>query len=102
MRSKEFKNKYFLGPDFIKCKPVWESKTIWIDRSYDNPITQIPANTSCNFKTPLEYSLGYWELTDPKSDYFWHPDLTADEYMKWIEHTMLELIIQQIEVSSEQ
>lgn len=229
MRSKEFKNKYFLGPNFIRCKPVWESKTIWIDRTYENPITQlnyilymkseldkqvvlrnirrygefrgvdvswmnccvfcgefmrqrsytfkndksdieymcqqinrfgfnygsnfervqklniagvpicglcrgskerqekyrmnmlgrgdwgetlyhrrdeeyhrdigdmydkpdltqIPANTVNNFKTPLEYALGYWELTDPKSDYFWHPDLTADEYMRWIEHTML-------------
>ena len=57
---------------------------------YDKPdLTQIPANTVNNFKTPLEYALGYWELTDPKSDYFWHPDLTADEYMRWIEHTML-------------
>ena len=229
MRTKQWKNRYYLGPDFIKCKPVWESKTIWIDRTYDNPMTRLNyilymkserdkqivlrninhygdirgvdiswmsccvfcgdfmrlrsysfknekldiekackqvnrlgynygetfdkigrRNTSglplCSLckdskdrqeeyrmnmlsrgdggdslyhergeqyhrdigdmypkpdmsevsgdikpflKTPYEYCNVYWELTDPLSEWFWHPDLTADEYMKWIEHTKL-------------
>ncbi len=52
-------------------------------------VSLIPRDIVCNFKTPLEYSKLYWDLTDPMSDYFWHPDLTADEYMRWIEHTKL-------------
>ncbi len=52
-------------------------------------VSLIPRDIVCNFKTPLEYSNLYWDLTDPMSDYFWHPDLTADEYMRWIEHTKL-------------
>mgnify|MGYP001421513485 CR=1 FL=1 len=57
---------------------------------YDKPtVSLIPRDIVCNFKTPLEYSNLYWDLTDPMSDYFWHPDLTADEYMRWIEHAHL-------------
>ena len=229
MKSKEFKNKYFLGPNFIKCKPVWESKNTWIDRSYDKPmvqlnyilymkseldkqvvlrnihhhgeyrgvdiswmsccvfcgdfmrlrsynfkgqkssledackrinrcgidydrigtnmrlkgcnsvpicelcreskdrqgefrmnmlsrgdwgetmyhrreeeyhrdladmypkpdLTQVPSELVSKWSTPLEAgaTFSYWDLTDPLSDYFWHPDLTADEYMRWMEYT---------------
>ena len=57
---------------------------------YEKPdIRQIPIDLVSGNKTPLECVLTYWELTDPMSDYFWHPDLTADEYMRWIEHTKL-------------
>lgn len=55
---------------------------------YPKPdIRQIPIDLVSGNKTPLECVLVYWELTDPMSDFFWHPDLTADEYMRWIEHT---------------
>ena len=57
---------------------------------YEKPdIRQIPIDIVSGNKTPLDCVLTYWELTDPMSDYFWHPDLTADEYMRWIEHTKL-------------
>ena len=57
---------------------------------YDKPnVSLIPRDIVSGNKTPLECVLTYWELTDPMSDYFWHPDLTADEYMRWIEHTKL-------------
>ena len=57
---------------------------------YEKPdIRQIPIDLVSGNKTPLECVITYWELTDPMSDYFWHPDLTADEYMRWIEHTHL-------------
>jgi len=57
---------------------------------YDKPeITQIPSDLVSGNKTPLDCVITYWDLTDPLSDYFWHPDMTADEYMRWIEHTQL-------------
>jgi hypothetical protein len=57
---------------------------------YTKPnVSLIPRDIVCKFKTPLECVITYWDLTDPMSDYFWHPDLTADEYMRWIEHTKL-------------
>ncbi len=57
---------------------------------YEKPDTrQIPIDLVSGNKTPLECAITYWDMTDPMSDYFWHPELTADEYMRWIEHTLL-------------
>ena len=47
--------------------------------------SNIPVDIKCSFETPLDYSMMYWNLTDPLSDYFWHPDMSADEYMRYME-----------------
>jgi hypothetical protein len=58
---------------------------------YPKPdMSDVPRTTKPCMKTPYEYCNLYWELTDPTSDWFWHPDLTAGEYMRWIEHTKLD------------
>ncbi len=57
---------------------------------YPKPdLTQIPSDVVSKWRTPLEAgaTFSYWDLTDPLSDYFWHPDITADEYMRWMEYT---------------
>lgn len=61
-----------------------------IGNMYPKPdLSGVPNDLVCSFKTPLEYVCLYWDMTDPMSEYFWHPDMTADEYMRWIEHTLL-------------
>jgi len=61
-----------------------------IGNMYSKPnMSEIPNDIKCHMKTPLEYCITYWNMIDPLSDYFWHPDMTADEYMRWIEHTLL-------------
>ena len=57
---------------------------------YPKPdLNQVPSELVSKWSTPLEAgaTFSYWDLTDPLSDYFWHPDLTADEYMRWMEYT---------------
>jgi len=57
---------------------------------YPKPdMSEVSGDIKPFWKTPYEYCNVYWELTDPLSEWFWHPDLTADEYMRWIEHTKL-------------
>ena len=61
-----------------------------IGEIYPKPdMSEVPKELECSMKTPYEYCHIYWELTDPLSDWFWRPDLTADEYMRWVEHTRL-------------
>ena len=38
MSKKEFKNKYYLDSAGKRCKPSWESKNIWVDRTYEKPM----------------------------------------------------------------
>ena len=55
---------------------------------YPKPdLSEIPIDIECKWGTPLDYSpMLYWNMTDPLSDSYWHPDLTADEYMKLMEY----------------
>ena len=55
---------------------------------YPKPdLSEVPNDIECKWKTPLDYSpMLYWNMTDPMSDTFWHPDLTADEYMRLMEY----------------
>jgi len=51
-------------------------------------MSKVPKGIKPHWDTPLDYSeMSYWNLSDPFSDDFWHPDLTADEYMRWMEHS---------------
>ena len=51
-------------------------------------MSEVPKGIKPHWDTPLDYSeMSYWNISDPYSDEFWHPDLTADEYMRWMEHT---------------
>ena len=56
-------------------------------RMYPKPdLSHIPKDIKLDWPTPLAYSLTYWDLTetgDHGSSYFWHPDLSADEYMRY-------------------
>ena len=56
-----------------------------IARMYPKPdLSHIPKDIKLDWSTPLDYSLTYWNLTDPTgSGWFWHPDLSADEYMRY-------------------
>ena len=57
---------------------------------YPKPdLNQIPSELVSKWSTPLEAgaTLSYWDMTDPLSNSFWHPDITADEYMRWMEYT---------------
>ncbi len=58
-----------------------------IARMYPKPdLSHIPKDIKLDWATPLDYSLTYWDLTEPPSHgsaSFWHPDLSADEYMRY-------------------
>ena len=43
-------------------------------------------------ETPLDYSGSYKRLIDNYSTFYWHPELTADEYMRLQEHKMLQYV----------
>lgn len=45
-----------------------------------------------NHKTPLDYTGSYARLIDTYSEFYWHPELTADEYMRLQEHKMLKYL----------
>ena len=61
-----------------------------IARMYTKPdLSHIPKDIKLDWATPLDYSLTYWDLTEPigyGSSHFWHPDLSADEYMRYHQH----------------
>jgi len=61
-----------------------------IARMYPKPdLSHIPKDIKLDWPTPLDYSLTYWDLTEPPSHgsgWFWHPDLSADEYMRYHQH----------------
>jgi len=58
-----------------------------IARMYPKPdLSHIPKDIKLDWATPLDYSLTYWDLTEPigyGTASFWHPDLSADEYMRY-------------------
>ena len=43
-------------------------------------------------ETPLDYCGSLKCLLNPQSTFYWHPDLTADEYMRYQEHKMLQYL----------
>ena len=59
-------------------------------------MTNIPhcekMDTGFDQKTPLDYCGSLRCLLNPHSTFYWHPDLTADEYMRYQEHLMLEYL----------
>lgn len=64
-----------------------------IGNMYPKPdMSEIPEKDEINVITPYDCSPNYWDLTDPFSDYFWHPELSADEYMRYVEHKYLQFI----------
>lgn len=65
-----------------------------IGDQYPKPdLSEVPFDIHCKWETPLDYSpMLYWNMTDPLSDEFWHPDLTADEYMRLMEYRISQFV----------
>ena len=53
----------------------------------------IPQCEKMKYETPLDYCGGNLRcLLNPHSTFYWHPGLTADEYMRYQEYKMLEYL----------
>ena len=55
-------------------------------------MTNIPHRDKFMWKTPLDYSGSLKCMLDKYSTYYWHPDLTADEYMRYQEYVLLNYV----------
>ena len=55
-------------------------------------MTNIPHKDKFRWKTPLDYSGSLKYMLDKYSTYYWHPDLTADEYMRYQDHKSLQFL----------
>lgn len=53
----------------------------------------IPKYDKFKWETPLDYGGSLKCMLDPFSGFYWHPEITADEYMRYHEHSMLEYFI---------
>lgn len=49
-------------------------------------ISHIPTDIELHWKTPLDYAGSYNFLIQPMKPSYWHPELTADEYMRYMEY----------------
>ena len=57
--------------------------------SWTNPkpdISHIPSDIKLEWNTPLDYAGYYNFLIQPLKPSYWHPELTADEYMRYMEY----------------
>ena len=55
-------------------------------------MTNIPHRDKFMWKTPLDYSGSLKYMLDKYSSYYWHPDLTADEYMRYQDYVLLKYV----------
>lgn len=55
-------------------------------------MTNIPHRDKFRWETPFDYSGSLRCLLNPHSTYYWHPDLTADEYMRYQDHKSLQYL----------
>ena len=55
-------------------------------------MTNIPHIDKFKWETPLDYGGSLKCMLDKSSTYYWHPDLTADEYMRYQEHKTLQYL----------
>jgi len=59
----------------------------------DKPdMTNIPYKDKFMWETPFDYSGSLKSILDKHSAYYWHPDLTADEYMRYQEYKTLQYL----------
>ena len=88
--SKARQEKYRLrmyDPDFGKDRTTLELKIHHQDKAseIEKPIVNIPSDWKSKNMTPLDCVNSYYELIDD-CDKYWHPELTSDEYMYYIEN----------------
>ncbi len=55
-------------------------------------MTNVPYKDKFMWETPFDYSGSLKCILDKYSTYYWHPDLTADEYMRYQDHKCLQLV----------
>ena len=55
-------------------------------------MTNIPHKDKFMWETPFDYCGSLRCLLNPHSTYYWHPGLTADEYMRYQDHKSLQLL----------
>ena len=55
-------------------------------------MTNIPHREKFMWKTPFDYSGSLKCMLDKHSIFYWHPELTADEYMRYQENEMLKYV----------
>ena len=59
----------------------------------DKPdMTDIPQYDNFKWETPLDYCGSLKCILNPHSTFYWHPSLTADEYMRYQEYKMLQYL----------
>lgn len=55
-------------------------------------MTKIPYYKNFTYETPLDYPGSYKVLIDKYSTFYWHPELTADEYMRLQEYNLQNIL----------
>lgn len=53
---------------------------------------EIPHYDKFTWETPIDYGCSYIHMMDKYSMYYWHPELTADEYMRLQEYNTLKIL----------
>ena len=55
-------------------------------------MTNIPHREKFTWKTPFDYGGSLKCMLDKYSTYYWHPDLTADEYMRYQDYMLIKYV----------
>jgi len=55
-------------------------------------MTNVPLFENMKWETPFDYSGSLRTMLDKHSIFYWHPELTADEYMRYQENEMLKYL----------
>lgn len=93
-RQEKFRYQMFnpFQPELDESGRIEYHTTIsWCAR--DKPdISHIPTDIELHWKTPLDYAGCYNFLIQPMKPSYWHPELTADEYMRYMEYERQKII----------
>lgn len=86
-RQQEYRYKMFnpFQPDLDENSRIEYHTTLsWVNQKPD--ISHIPSDIKLQWDTPLDYAGYYNSLIQPLKHSYWHPELSADEYMRYMEY----------------
>ena len=92
-RMNMYDRDYFKNDSLVNSPEERERFNISNSLEVEKPdMTNVPHRDKFMWKTPLDYSGSLKYMLDKYSVYYWHPELTADEYMRYQEYALLKYV----------
>ena len=92
-RMNMYNHDHFKGGFHVNSPEERERNNMEQSLEVEKPdMTNIPHTDKFMWETPLDYSGSLKCMLDKYSTYYWHPDLTAEEYMRYQDHKSLQYL----------